>query len=399
MILYPTQQRIVDLAKPNFLYACDTGTGKSLMALHHYLKHNKGEPLLIVAPPSKAKEGGWNREVKFVEETYKISFAYAVEKYSILSKKWTDYKGYFVVFDECHYIKNSTSQRGKAAFLLAKNSTHFILLSATPTPNGYEDFINYFKMFNFTKNKSQFNSTYGIWGEGYAQGGRSFKKIIDYKHTKELDKLYQSISVTIKKEEMLDLKPITFKKVFFKPSKEYKTILNDNMLDDEVFDTMPKLLSGLRQYANTKDKIEYIKEFLEGTTRNVVIFYNFKHEVKALKEIIQKELYFVSGEGMKIPPKNEWKDITNSVTLVQYQAGSAGIELQYASEVIYYSPTYSYSDYQQSLGRCYRNGQDKKVTVYQFETKGTIESAVWKALANKQNFDEKMYQLTKLGGK
>ena len=138
---------------------------------------------------------------------------------------------------------------------------------------------------------------------------------------------------------------------------------------------------------------------MEGTTRNVVIFYNFKHEVKALKEIIQKELYFVNGEGMKLPPKDEWKDITNSVTLVQYQAGSAGIELQYASEVIYYSPTYSYSDYQQSLGRCYRNGQDKKVTVYQFETKGTIESAVWKALANKQNFDEKMYQLTKLGGK
>ena len=103
MILYPTQQRIVDLAKPNFLYACDTGTGKSLMALHHYLKHNKGEPLLIVAPPSKAKEGGWNREVKFVEETYKISFAYAVEKYSTLSKKWTDYKGYFVVFDAVSY--------------------------------------------------------------------------------------------------------------------------------------------------------------------------------------------------------------------------------------------------------------------------------------------------------
>jgi len=86
------------------------------------------------------------------------------------------------------------------------------------------------------------------------------------------------------------------------------------------------------------------------------------------------------------------------VTLVQYQAGSSGIELQYASEVVFYTPTYSYQDYEQSLGRAYRNGQTKKVTVYQFETQRTIESDVWEALANKKDFSTQLYAATKLGG-
>ena len=84
------------------------------------------------------------------------------------------------------------------------------------------------------------------------------------------------------------------------------------------------------------------------------------------------------------------------MTLVQYQSGSAGIELQYANIVVFYTPTYSYQDYSQSLGRAYRNGQTKKVTVYQFNTEKTIEEDVWDALSNKKDFSEKRYLDTKL---
>src|SRR5699024_3271297 len=149
------------------------------------------------------------------------------------------------------------------------------------------------------------------------------------------------------------------------------------------------------------DKLAYTQDFLEGTSRNVVIFYNFKQEVEDLLDIakkLDKKIYQVSGGKFSLPDKTDWPDVTNSVTFVQYQAGSAGIELQYCSEVIYYTPTYSYGDYQQSLGRAYRNGQTNKVSVYQYKTAGTVEEAVWLALENKQDFDMKLYELTKLGG-
>ena len=97
-----------------------------------------------------------------------------------------------------------------------------------------------------------------------------------------------------------------------------------------------------------------------------------------------------------MPSKSSWSELKNSVTFVQYMAGSAGIELQYANIVIFYTPTYSYQDYSQALGRAYRNGQTKKVTVYRFITQRTIEQAVYEALENKQDFSEELYMSTKL---
>lgn len=86
------------------------------------------------------------------------------------------------------------------------------------------------------------------------------------------------------------------------------------------------------------------------------------------------------------------------MTLIQYMAGSAGIELQYANEVVFYTPTYSYQDFSQAMGRAYRNGQKRKVTMYRFITQNTIEQAIYEALENKEDFSEMLYMKTKLLG-
>ena len=136
----------------------------------------------------------------------------------------------------------------------------------------------------------------------------------------------------------------------------------------------------------------------EGTESNIIIFYYYQKEVDALKEKIKNKQFFeVSGKASHLPSKETWKELKNSVTFVQYMAGSAGIELQYANTVIFYTPTYSYQDYSQALGRAYRNGQEKKVTVYRFITQQTIEQAVYQALENKQDFSEELYMNTRMG--
>lgn len=398
-ILYDFQKKLVDQAKPNFIYAADVGTGKSLMALHHYLKHSNGEPLLIIAPASKRDEGGWTREVEFVNEQYGTDIEHEVISYYKLSKDYLDYRDWFVIFDEAHMIKNSTSNRGKAGFQLSKIASQFTLLTATPLPNSWEDSINYFKMFGFTKNKTQFNRQFAIT-EPRNFGGRTFNQVVDYRHKETLEEAWSKISLSIKKDDALDLPPITFETVNFKKSREHNIIEKNRVFEDVAYDSSPKLMSGLRYYASWKEKLKYTKMFLEGTSNNVVIFYQFTKEfddlLKVAKEL-KKTIYAVNGKHMKLPHKRDWDDVTNSVTLIQYQAGSSGIELQYANEVIYYTPTYSFSDYQQSLGRTHRNGQTNKVTVYQYKTKGTVETEVWHALDNKQDFDERIYQITKLG--
>lgn len=397
-ILYNFQKEIVDSSKPDYLIAADVGTGKTLMAIHHYLKYNQGEPLLIVAPPAKIKEGGWDGEVKLVEEKYGISITYNTMSYGVLSKRWREGNGCFVVFDECHYVKNPTSKRGKAANMLIKIASHFLLLSGTPASNDIGDMINYFIMFGFTKNKTQFQRKYGIWEQKFF-GTKTINMVTDYKNKEELLGWYSSFTTSVKKDDVLDLPPITFRTVNFKPSKEYKVIEKDRVLDDKAYDNPSSLLHGLREHANRNDKLKYLEMLFEGTDNNIVIFYQYTSELEAIKEIAKGKIIFeVNGSKQAIPSKDKWDKVSNSVTLVQYQAGAAGIELQYANIVVYYTPTYSYQDYAQSLGRTHRNGQKRKVTVFRFNTEKTIEQAVWSALEKKKDFDKTLYLETKLGG-
>lgn len=393
-ILYDFQKELLNKIKPNYLIAADTGTGKTIMAIYHYLRYSKGEPLLVVCPPQKKKEGGWDRDIDLINETHNIDIQYEIMSYGVLHKHWKDYKGWFVVFDECHYIKNPTSRRGKAGMNLTKIATHFLLLSATPASNGWSDTINYFIMFGYYKNKTQFNKKHAIFSQiDYGHG--PVNKVTDYREQDKLKKLYQSFSIKLKKEDCLDLPPLVTENVHFMPSKEYKIIEKDRVLDDELFDNISKLQHGLRYHANQKDKLKYTEMLLEGTDENIIIFYNYKQENEDLKKIVKKldkTLFEVSGNSIKLPNKEDWKDLNNSVTLVQYQAGSAGIELQYANVVIFYTPTYSYQDYEQALGRAYRNGQKRKVTVYQYQTLKTIEISIYKALNNKKDFTEELFR-------
>ena len=65
--------------------------------------------------------------------------------------------------------------------------------------------------------------------------------------------------------------------------------------------------------------------------------------------------------------------------------GGAALNLQYCNEVIYLSPDYRYGQYEQSLGRAYRNGQKKKVTVYHLAGEGTIDERIYAVLEERAN--------------
>lgn len=396
-MLYEYQKDVLKQAKPNWLYALDTGTGKTILSIHHYLLHSDGEPLLIVAPPQKIAEGGWDRDIQTIVDHYGVEIGYDLLSYGKIASDWKKYKGWFVIFDECHYVKTPTSQRGKAANWLTKNSTNFVLLSATPSSNGWSDTINYFIMFGMAKNKTAFEREYAEFDTMYL-GQRRINKVVGWKFENVLKQKYQSFSVKLAKEDCLDLPGMVIEDVQFKRSTEYLKLKKDRILEIDsekvIYDTYPKLAVGLRYYANQKDKLKYLEMLAEGTEENIIVFYNFKAEKEALRELftkLKKKVYEVSGQRSELPKRDIWFGLKNSVTLVQYQAGAAGIELQYANLVVFYTPTYSLQDYEQSLGRAYRNGQTKKVTVYHFVTKDTIEELIYGALKNKKEFTDELF--------
>lgn len=361
----------------------DTGTGKTIMGLHHYKTYFSEKKLLIVAPASKINEGGWQRTI----EAHYPNTDYETCTYNMLPKKYKDYKNYFIIFDECHRLKNSTGKWGKAGYELSKIASAFILLSATPIPNGWEDSINYFKMFEMTKNKTQFIKANAITDMTYG-----YMEILGWRNETKLKNMWKSISRRLSKDEAIDLPPLVFEEIHFKASAIYKAIKRDRIYNEVLYDNQMKLRHGLRLNTNLKSKAEYIKEFVENTNDNIIIFYNYDEELEILKENISKKTYLCNGKSKDYPKKEEWGNIKNTVTLANYKSGSEAVEFTYANIIVYFSPTDSYTEYYQSYGRCYRNGQDKKVTAYKFITDNTIEADIYKALDNKQDFNINLWE-------
>ncbi len=387
--LYKYQQEyfeyIVTRNKHNWIYAWDVGTGKTIIALKHYEHFYKDSQVLIVAPKSKLVEGGWDRTIKDVVPTMK----YETCSYSMLHKRYKQYNDYFVIFDEIHNLKNSTSLRGKAGYELTKIARGFIGLSATPMGNGWIDSINYFKMFGLTKNKTQFLRQNAITDTTHG-----YMEITGWKNETKLKNMWMSISKELRRNETIDLPSLIFKDIHFRASNIYKVIKKDRIYDDILYDNQMKLRHGLRLYANLKDKIEYIKDFIESTNDNIIIFYNYDKELELLKSSINKKIYVINGANKDIPKKEDWKNITNSVIICNFGSGAEAIELTFANIIIYFSPTESYIQWEQSIGRAYRIGQKKKVIAYKLITDKTIEEDIYKSLDIKQDFNFKIWSDT-----
>lgn len=186
-------------------------------------------------------------------------------------------------------------------------------------------------------------------------------KIIGYKNVKHLkQRLGGYGAVFMKTEEALEL-PEQIDNVYqIESTKEYGKFKKDRIVTVSnkllVGDTSLTKLLYLRQLAGlyNKNKLQAIRDLIESTNDRIVIFYNFNEERKQIAEIansLNKPVSIVSGD-MKDLKHYETKD--NSVTLVQYQAGATGINLQKSNKIIYYSLPLSSELFEQSKKRIHR---------------------------------------------
>lgn len=416
LILRPYQHAYISKLPARAILAADTGTGKTFMALAHYERYGANKPLLVIAPASKVNTGDWERDIDLYfegrenarpQEIYIMSYEKLARNPS--AKKWTEgarpvwHKFYHLagagnlalIADECHKAKNPQSGVGKAIFEIASRCGCVSLLSATPISNGWKDAANYFKIFGFTKNKTSFWRRYVV-----EDRSRGFPIILGYWHEDELTRLWQSISFGLKKTALEGMPTQEFIGVDFKKPTDYGKILvtrTDPRTGDPV-ESPSRLASILRQSLTTKQKLDFLSDLLDGTNENVVIFYNYISEREAILSMLKKEhrdkqVFRQDGEKHELPNKVDWDNITNSVTLAHFKSGSTGVEMTYASLTVYFSPTYSYQEYIQSVGRTYRSGQAKPCVYYCFRTKGSLEQDCWNCLSRKEDFSEKMLRL------
>lgn len=384
MQLYQSQERYLSrLGKRPYLFA-EVGTGKTLMAL--FRVHRTGtRKVLIICPASVRDTQVWELDL----EKSGLQFdQFEVQGFSFLQKfkkiDFTKYSDYYVIIDEAHKIKNSQSLQGMGAWKLCSLSRGYLFLSGTPMSK-WADAVNYAKITGLVKHKTEFYRRFVVEQRSYAHKGMD---IVGYRDTETLVKWWNSIAFRLRAEECVELpkKQVIDVQVPVK-RKEYVRMIKERIsLDGEPLDSAPKLTWALRRYAEVSpEKLAWVTEKVEGLP-NALIFANTIGAIEALSAKLK-----AAGikHGVWYGAKKD-KFTDQDVMIVQYQSGGTGLNLQKFNTTIFLSPCYSFIDYTQAVGRTYRNGQAQKCTFYHLRAQNTIDGAIYAALSEKRDFDDKL---------
>ena len=98
-----------------------------------------------------------------------------------------------------------------------------------------------------------------------------------------------------------------------------------------------------------------------------------------------KKVLELSG---RIKQNFEFQDGEGDILAVQIQAGGVGIDLTRTRYCIYYSLGFNLGEYQQSLARVHRPGQEHPVTYIHLLATGTVDQQVHNALQRRENVIE-----------
>lgn len=381
-----------------------TGSGKTAMALvwadQCRLRTGKRK-LLVVTTASKSKTGDFEREA----DEWSPDLKENLDEFSVISwhklRDWTkkhlsNVGEYIVVFDEVAKASAGVSSgMGKAFLTITKETKNWSAFTATPGDNWLK-FYPYFTACGFIKNKTNFMSVYAK-----VQTYKGFPEIVGWNREDELKSMWAKISYAPDTSKVMnELPEQTHHTVLFKRPTNYTKVLTTRTnAEGDFLDTSGALCSELRRICFTKDKQEWVEDFVEGLESGCVFFYNFIKTGDMLEKIIKKALvkgariWRIDGTHHEIP--NADTIGPNDMVLCQWQSGSEALNLQFLHYWVSVEACYSYSTSIQARGRIRRIGQKWPQTYWYLKTEGTIEDAIYEALKTKSDFSEENWCVSK----
>ncbi|MBG9610322.1 SNF2-related protein [Bacillus toyonensis] len=403
MKLFPHQDRALnDTYKHNRVaYYLDMGLGKTFVGSEKMWELNTPYNLLIC---QKSKIDDWKEHFEQHYDYKVIVFdkqcMEEIPEESVLivnyERAWRrdellKLNNFTLMLDESSKIKNDKSKQTK--FILRLNAENVILLSGTPTGGKYEELWSQLHLLGWNINQKLFLKQFVVqeWDDR-----NSKYKITGYKNVERLKaKLKQYGAVFMKTEEVFDLPKTTDVKVKIPGTKLYTEFKKHHIVeigeDLLLGDTPAAKKLYLRQLAGSynENKLQYVKDLVESTNDRIIIFYNFKKEYEALVDLIEKPISTVNGN---LKDLTAYEKFENSVTLIQYQAGAMGLNLQKANKIVYFTLTDKSELFEQSKKRTHRIGQERPCFYYYLLTDGSIEWRMLDVLKERKDYTDALFE-------
>lgn len=295
-------------------------------------------------------------------------------------KELLQLKNFTLILDESSLIQNQKSKR--CEFILKMEPKNVVLLSGTPTGGKYENLWSQLHLLGWNIAEKVYNTQYVNWKKIFSGG--MIHKVVDkedpYKNIERLkQKMRDHGAVFMKTDEVFDLPEQNFIQINVPVSKEYLKFKRDRLITIDGFEFVGDSLLSYRLYqrqlctAFNSNKIQAFRDLLESTQDRLIVFYNFNCELDVLHKVCDELNRPISIVNGSIKDLTAYESESNSVTLVQYQAGSMGLNLQKANKIIYFSLTEEAELFEQSKKRIHRIGQEKPCFYYLLICKNSIE--------------------------
>lgn len=304
-----------------------------------------------------------------------------------------------LMLDESSMIQNEKTKRAK--YILKMHPDNIILLSGTPTSGKYERLWSQAHLLGWNITKSKYNKIYINWDTMYL-GIQKFKvvnKDHPYKNVQRLKrKLREHGAVFMKTEDVFELPEQNFIPIKVKQSSNYRKFLKDKYLEFDsqelLGDTALTYLLGLRQLSGmySKEKLDRLSDLIDSTEDRLIIFYNFERELDEIVKIAKNKIRPISIVNGKTKNLTNYETKDDSITLIQYQAGSMGLNLQKANKIVYFTPPQQSELYEQSKKRIHRIGQERSCFYYNLIVEKSVEERIYRALKERRDYTDELFK-------
>ena len=321
--------------------------------------------------------------------------------------------------DESTTIKTPTAKRTKNILKIGNLAKYRRILTGSPVTKSPLDL---YSQCEFLDPYHLGHQSYYSFRARYANmidrnfGGRRVQIVGSYRRLPELTAKLEKFSYRVLKEDCLDLPPKVFTKRIVELTDEQKKVYAQMKrmaiaeLDGKVMSTVNVMTQLMRLHQVTcghfkaddqtvkpvkNNRITALLELLEETDGKVIIWANYREDIKNIVESLKKAygddstVEYHGGVDSTLRQDNiaqfQQKNGPTRYFVGNAQTGGYGITLTAANTVVYYSNSYDLEKRLQSEDRAHRIGQTGSVTYVDFIAENTIDERIVKALRRKIN--------------
>jgi len=334
-----------------------------------------------------------------------------VENVAWLVDSWPARSFDYLIIDESSRFKDSSTKRFKALKKVLPLFKRRIILTGTPTPQGYADLWSQVAILDMGQRLETSLTKFRMKYMHPGNINRHTRVVYNWNLNEGADQLINQkisdICLSLRAKDYLELPKLTNlyhsieidKNVRAKYDQLRKDMVVEVKKEKITAPTAAALANKLLQFTSGavyneegeaqevhRSKLEFLESIMEESSSPTLVFYHFKHSLQRIR------LQFPQAVVLDDDNIAAWRRGEIRMLLAHPQSGGIGLNLQCnvgdTAQTVWFDLPWSSENYIQANARIYRQGQEKPVIIHHLTIAKSIDEQVVKVLEGKINLQD-----------